>query len=398
MINRIMMLLIFLLVPATLAAQGPAPSRKPPSDAQFTELCRKVQASLDQQRQEAEFPGATIGFVLGDGRSASVSTGFADLESKTKLKPADRMLAGSIGKTFVAAVLLQLVEESKIALDDPLSKCLGTEDWFARLPNGRDLTVRMLAHQTSGLPEYFEVKGFMRALTGNADKVWKPSELISFILDAKPLFPAGKGWSYADTNYILIGMVIEKATGKPLFDEIDRRLLKPWKLERTIASDRRVIPGLIPGYAAQGNPLGYTGRTILAGQFVINPQMEYAGGGLASTAEDLAKWGKLLYEGKVFQKKETLALLLSGFDASGGRGGGKGTKYGVGVQIRESPWGISYGHGGWFPGYLSEVEYFPEHRISVAVQFNSDNRREIKKGLRAYIGDVTRILLASAND
>jgi len=398
MIYRIVMVFLCPALAMPLWAQSSQPALSSLSDQQCKNLCQKVQKKLDEEAVVWVFPGVTVGFMLPDGRSAGISTGFADLESKIKLKPADRMLAGSIGKTFVAAVLLQLVEEGRIALDDPLSKWLGKEGWYARLPNGADLTVRMLALQTSGLPEYFEVKGFMRALTGNADKVWKPSELISFILDAKPLFPAGKGWSYADTNYILIGMIIEKATGKPLFEEIDRRLLKPWKLERTIASDRRVIPGLIPGYAAQGNPLGYTGRTILDGQFVINPQMEYAGGGLASTAEDLAKWGRLLYEGKVFQKKETLALLLSGVDASGGRGGGKGTKYGVGVQIRESPWGISYGHGGWFPGYLSEVEYFPEHHISVAVQFNSDNRREIKKGLRAYIGDVTRILLAAEND
>jgi D-alanyl-D-alanine carboxypeptidase len=136
---------------------------------------------------------------------------------------------------------------------------------------------------------------------------------------------------------------------------------------------------------------------IRDGKFPLNPQFEYAGGGLASTPEDLARWSKALYEGKVFQKKETLHSMLTGVDASSGRGGGKGTKYGLGVQIRESPWGTSYGHGGWFPGYLSEMEYYPDYKVAIAVQFNTDAARTIKKGLRAYIGEVAKIILPKGN-
>jgi hypothetical protein len=76
------------------------------------------------------------------------------------------------------------------------------------------------------------------------------------------------------------------------------------------------------------------------------------------------------------------------------RGGGKGVRYGLGVQILESEWGPSYGHGGWFPGYRTEVEYFPKHRVAVAMQFNTDVGRALKKGLRAYIGDVAGVVLA----
>lgn len=382
--------LALLAVPVLLVAQ---PEPKPLTDAQFTGLCRKVQDALDGLREKAEFPGATVGFVLADGRSAGVSTGLADVEAKTKLKPTGRLLAGSIGKTYVAAVLLQLMEEGKVSLDDPLAKWLGTEEWFAKLPNGRDLTVRHAMTHSTGLLEYFEGKGFVAAVKANPDRVWKPHELLAYVLDAKPLFAPGKGWAYADTNYILVGMVVEKATGKTLYEEVTRRLLMPLKLERTIPSDRRVIPDLVTGYAAPRNPLGYEGRTIVDGKFVTNPQFEWAGGGFASTAEDLARWAKLLYEGKAFRKKETLDAMLTGVDSTGGRGGGKGTQYGLGVQIRDSEWGRTYGHGGWFPGYLSEVEYFPKHRVAIAVQFNTDVRPAIKKGLRAYIADVARIIL-----
>lgn len=366
---------------------------KPLTDQQFEQLRGKVQAKLDDLRATAEFPGVTVGFVLADGRSAGVSSGFADAAKKLPLKPDDRMLAGSIGKTYVAAVVLQLVEEGKIGLDDKLEKWLGQEPWYPRLPNGPDLTIRHLLTHTAGLPEYFEAKGITAAVQADPDRVWKPEELVAYVLDAKPAFAPGKGFAYADTDYILVGMAAEKAGGKPLFAEIERRLLQPLKLDRTTPSDRRVIPGLVSGNAAIRNPFGYQGPTIIDGKFVMNPQMEYAGGGLASTPEDLARWAKAVYEGKAFQKKETLTAMLTGVDAGTGRGGGKGVKYGLGVQIRESEWGPSYGHGGWFPGYLSEVEYFADHKVAIAVQFNTDAGRSLKKGLRAYIGDVAKLVI-----
>src|SRR5262249_32869755 len=157
-----------------------------------------------------------------------------------------------------------------------------------------------LLNHTAGLPEYFERKDFTAAVRADPDRVWQPAELIGYVLDAKPLFPVGKGWSYADTDYILVGMVIERATGKALFGEIDRRLLRPLKLERTIPSDSRKIPDLVTGYAGPRNPLGYEGTTMAEGKLVMNPQFEWAGGGLATTPDDLARWAKALYEGKVF--------------------------------------------------------------------------------------------------
>ena len=239
---------------------------KPLTDQQFEQLRGKVQAKLDDLRAAADFPGVTVGFVLADGRSAGVSSGFADAAKKVPLKPDDRMLAGSIGKTYVAAVVLQLVEEGKIGLDDKLEKWLGKEPWYPRLPNGPDLTIRHLLNHTAGLPEYFEAKGVTAAVKADPDRVWKPEELVAYVLDAKPLFAAGKGYAYADTDYILVGMAAEKAGGKPLFAEVERRLLKPLKLDKTTPSDKRVIPGLVCGHAAVRNPLGYEGGRQVRGE------------------------------------------------------------------------------------------------------------------------------------
>jgi D-alanyl-D-alanine carboxypeptidase len=320
----------------------------PKADADLSAIRSSLHSKLEELHRDATFPGVTVGFVLPDGRSGSVSVGLADVENKTPLKPSDRMLAGSIGKTYVSAGILQVVAEGKIDLDSKIERWLGSEPWFSRLPNAKDITLRMLMTHSSGIPEHVLNKDFIAEMRKDPDRIWKPAELIAYIFDAKPLFPAGQGWSYADTNYIIAGMIFERVTGKTVYGEVERRILKPLKLERTIPSDRRTLPDVITGYSMPNSPFGFEGRVIRDGKFIINPQMEWTGGGFASTAEDLARWAKLLYEGKVL-KKEMLDQMLNGVDAKEGRGSGAGNKYGLAVQIRPSEWGTSYGHGGWFP-------------------------------------------------
>ena len=413
MLKKLLPIFLLLLAPSLLAAdsttasnldslrvpQRPlrlrssvAGSKDRANDAEISALRASLQAKLTELHKAASFPGATIGFVLPDGRSGSVSVGLADVENKIPLKATDRMLAGSIGKTYVSAVILQSVQEGRLDLDSKIERWFSNDSWFPRLPNAKDITLRMLMNHSSGIPEHVLDKDLIAAMKKDPDRIWKPEELIAYIFDAKPLFPAGQGWSYADTNYILAGMIFERVTKKTVYGEVERRILKPFKLERTIPSDRRVLPEVITGYAMPDSPFGFEGRVIFDGKFIINPQMEWTGGGFASTAEDLARWAKLLYEGKVL-KKEALDQMLNGVAANEGRGSGAGNKYGLAVQIRPSEWGVSYGHGGWFPGYRSEMEYFPQHKIAVAVQFNTDDARAMKKGLRAYIADGMRIIV-----
>lgn len=374
-----------LWIPSTTVAQDRA-----------TALTSQVQARLDALHQAGNFPGVSLGYVLSDGTTGTVTSGFADLEKKTPLKPSHRLLAGSIGKTFVAATVLQMIEEGILWPDDKASKWLGKETWFSRLPNAETITVRSLMNHTAGLAEYFEVKSFAEKFPIDPDKTWKPEELVAPLLDTKPLFEVGQGWSYADTNYIVLGMIAEKASSKKLFEEIDRRLLQPLKLERTIASDRRVIVDLATGDHQLPGPFGFRGATIVDGKFVMNPQLEWAGGGFASTPGDLAMWAKTLYEGKVFSKRESLEAMLTPVSASSGRGGGRGNEYGLGVQIRDSKWGRTYGHSGWFPGYLSEMEYFPEQKAAISIQFNTDSVRAIKKAPRAVLLEAAELIFDAA--
>ncbi len=356
--------------------------------ANTTELKTALQLKLDEWHKAGSFPGATLGVVLANGESFSLAVGYSDRESKTPMKPTDRMLAGSVGKTFAAATALQLIKEGKIGLDDKIEKYLGHEPWFSRLPNAKDITVRQLMNHTSGLVRYEFKEQFTKDLTANPDKVWKPAELVAYLLDEKPPFEAGKGWDYSDTNYIVLGMIIEKVTGRNFYDEANRRLIKPLKLTDTIPQEGPRLKGVVQGYAGPNNPFGGTDPMIVNGKFAINPQFEWTGGGYASTAHDLARWAKMIYEGKAFAP-ELLPQVVEGVAAPML---GRESKYGLGVIIRRTAAGTSYGHSGFFPGYMTDMMYFPDHKIAVAVQVNTSVGRSLGKPLSRVLVEVMEVI------
>jgi D-alanyl-D-alanine carboxypeptidase len=121
------------------------------------------------------------------------------------------------------------------------------------------------------------------------------------------------------------------------------------------------------------SPFKFEGRNVQDGKFVLNPQFEWAGGGFISTSSDLALWVKVMYEGKSFPH-QMLAVMEESVPAKTV----PEERYGLGVQERHTEFGVSYGHGGWFPGYLSEMEYFPKYRVALAIQLNTDDIAKIR--------------------
>lgn len=367
-----------------LAAVVEAYSQYPVSVTGSNVLKKEIRLKLDEWHKAGRFPGATVGVVLANGESFGFAIGYSDREAKTPMKPTDRMLAGSTGKTFAAATALQLVKEGKIGLDDKVEKYLGSEPWFSRLPNAKDITVRQLMNHTSGLVRYEFKDAFTNDLTANPEKVWKPAELLSYLFDTKAAFEAGKGWDYSDTNYIVLGMIIEKVTGRRFYDEANRRVVKPLKLINTIPQDGLRLKGVVQGYAGDKNPFGGKDEMIANGKFVINPQFEWTGGGWASTGEDLARWAKMMYEGKAFEPS-LLPQMLDGVSAPML---GRETKYGLGVIIRKTAAGTSYGHSGFFPGYMTDMMYFPDKKIAVAVQVNTSVPQDLGKPLGRLLVEI----------
>jgi D-alanyl-D-alanine carboxypeptidase len=356
-------------------------------DPALAPLRAALQASLDSIRAAQRWPGATLGVALADGRTLALATGWSDTARKVAMRPTDRLLQGSVGKTYVAAVAMQLVQEGKLSIDDRIEKWLGGEAWFARLPNARAITVRHLMTHTSGLVRYEFQPAVAEVLKREPYRTWTPEERVSYILDKAPPFAAGEGWEYSDTNFIVLGMIIERITGRRYDDELRRRLLDPLGLRNTVAADRPAVPGLANGYAGPKNELGGYDASIVDGpsgpRLAINPQFEWTGGGVASTAEDLARWAKLVYEGRAFDPA-LLPRVLDGVPARLGQN----VRYGLGVIIRTTPLGPAHGHSGFFPGYATEMLYFPDSKVAVAIQVNVTD--PYPRGLVGFITGVAR--------
>ena len=190
--HGIFVCLLSLILFSILRAQNT--SQTPIDDVRFERICRAIQAKLDRSLSNTKIPGATVGFITADGRRTSFASGLRSLETRSPMQPSDPMYAGSIGKTFVAAVTLQLVTEGKLDLDTKIEHWLGDRAWFARLPNAKDITLRMLLQHSSGIPNHVEEKSFFKAAVKGVDRDIKYEDLLTFILDKKPLFPAVKGF------------------------------------------------------------------------------------------------------------------------------------------------------------------------------------------------------------
>jgi len=363
-------------------------SGQPSAQREAAQLQAVLQTRLEELYTESGAPGVNVGIVLGDGTAFGLAAGFADTTLGVPMEPTSRLMQGSVGKTYVSAVAMQLVHEGLLDLDAKVSSYLGQKPWFNRLPNHSDVTVRHLMSHTSGITRYEFVDRFISDLGAAPDKVWQPEELLSYVFDTEAPFTSGDGWEYSDTNYIILGMIIELLTGNTYYDEMRRRILQPLELQNTVPTDTRRVPGLVQGYAGVENLFRVPDAVIVDGQFAINPQFEWTGGGIASTTEDLARWAKALYEGRVFDES-MLPILLEGVPARLG----PDTQYGLGVIIKPTPLGISWGHSGFFPGYLTEMAYFPDHGVAVAVQVNSSDFQNMRISVGRILMELATLVV-----
>jgi D-alanyl-D-alanine carboxypeptidase len=366
--------LLFILFMLFLTIYAKAESFR--NDAELKKMAQTIenfQHLLDSLRIRYGFPGATAAYVLPDGKIVSVSTGIADKEAEGLITSDSRMLIASIGKTFVGALAAVLADERAIQLDAPLSIYLGSKPWFYRLPYANEITLRQLLNHTSGLPDHVYMKEFADDVAqkwAEPENYFTNEKLVQYILDQPALFEPGKGWSYSDTGYILAGMAIEASTRQELFEMIEDRFLKPFKLHNTSPSDDRHLPGLVPGYTGFGKMMGIPEKTTdHNGMMQWHPAMEGAGGGLISNSHDLALWGWLLYGGKAVAPSALDEILNTAPVTSVSEAKG----YGLGVSIDlHGEFGPVYGHGGWIPGYCSSLRYYPEQNIAIAFQINTD--------------------------
>jgi D-alanyl-D-alanine carboxypeptidase len=347
------------------------------------QLQSTLQQKIDSVRAAIDIPSMAFSCILPSGEQVTVASG---------MKPEQRMLAGSTGKTFFSSVALQLVKDGKLSLDEKVSTYLGKERWYNKIQNAETITIRQLMNHTAGIEEYYELGDFMQRLRNEPDKTWTPVECIGYTFDRPPLFAAGTDWSYADTNYLILGLVLEKILKEDTYKVIQRNFISSNALKNTEPSVKRKLDNQVVGISGPSSPFGISGPVLVNGQMIINPQMEWAGGGFISNTIDLARWAKIYYEAN-FLTEAIRTEMRKGIAAKTG----KNHEYALGMQIRPSSLGTSYGHGGWFPGYLTEMDFFPDKKLAVAIQLSTDDFQKLKRGPRFYemffAAEVARHLL-----
>ena len=346
-----------------------------------------IRTTLERFHSESRFPGAVVGAWFADSTSVAVAVGLADRDLRSPMTDQALLHAGSIGKTFFAALVLQLVGEGRVGLDDLVSRYLGAESWYAGIPNHETITVRMLLNHTSGLPEFGG--DFMDSLIKEPGRARQPLDAVKSIVGASARFPAGTAFGYTDVNYQILQLLAERVTGQPAHLEIQRRILQPHRFSGVVPADRKRIPGLVQGYAGEGNFLGFD-AVMVEGSLVLDPAFEGGGGGFVTNAGDLARWMPLFAEGKVYPAS-LLPDVRRGVPA-GQLDVGKDALSGLGMEIVQTPLGLAYGHGGFFPGYLSLVLWYPEAGIALAIQVNSSADNALARPLRDVLHEMALAL------
>lgn len=372
-------LLVSLLFACAAVATQPDKAGNDASASVPTALDQSVQSALQDILDETNVPGGIVAYAIGDGEVHVVAAGYADRDLNIPMKPTDRLLSGSTGKSFVAATTISLVESGQLELDAPISTWLGDEDWFSKLPNGADITLRHLLTHRSGLVDHVYLGAFFPMMVQDPWKIDPNStemreDVIALIFDTEPLFPAGEGYAYTDTGYDILGLIIEKVTGESLYEEISQHVLNKLGMTETTPSDRRTLPGLVPGYLGQSNPFGMPQRVMYPdGELVYNNALEWAGGGYVTNPRDLALYVRGAYGGDLLPPQYRDEM-LKGLPTKEGQ---DYPRYGMGVGQDMTDFGIAYGHSGWIPGYVSFMGYLPEHEVAVAFQFNAGPSGEI---------------------
>jgi D-alanyl-D-alanine carboxypeptidase len=317
----------------------------------------------------------------GDGRTWTGSAGFADVAGHVPVTATTAFAAGSITKTFTSAVVMRLVAEGRIALDAPIARYLRSPKLDPRI------TVRMLLDHTSGLFDVFLAPGIDHALQSAPTARWSTARALTYL--RKPYFPPGRGWHYSNTNYLVLGLLVERVTGRSLAAEIRARILDPLDLDDTwFQGAERPRAVLAHGYRLAG-PSASPRVTDLADGTGIAPFASVAtaldgAGSVASTTADLARWASRLYGGGVLSTS-TLGEMLA--DQQRTSGYIPGVLYGLGVQTYTIDGWTTLGHSGRVLGFRGAVRYVPAAGLTIAVLTNQ-SRADVAPLVARLLADV----------
>jgi D-alanyl-D-alanine carboxypeptidase len=345
----------------------------------------RLQKVLDQGLKKYDARGVSAAVIFPDHE---VWIGTSGISHETvSIEPGMLFGIGSITKNVVAALTLQLVEEGVLSLDDPLSK------WLPSYPHvDSAITLRQLLNHTSGIYMFWSNQKIWDDLKEDRSKIWTPEEILTYIKE--PYFPPGGGWRYSNTNYLLLAMIIEKATDSKLSTEFKQRFWQPLGITNAYLSIQEDIPENRAHVFGDNFNKDGSWQDLTFLPRASHDSIIFGSAGLFMTAEELAKWCHSLFEGKVL-KQQSMDQMLQFVDIGFGP---KKRGYGLGVQLflrRMGSGETAVGHSGGEIGASAFMVHLPEHHVSVVVMINSFNGRcseAIARGLITTVLKDLRVL------
>lgn len=329
------------------------------------DLARRLQRVLHDALHSpgTHFPGAILHVDSPTLGTWTGAVGLGSVAPPAPMRRTDRFRAGSIMKPFVAVVVLQLIEQKRLSLEARLPQVLPASV-VRRFHDAPQISVRMLLDHRSGIPDWL-TPAVNEEIARHPAKVWKVSEFLDLAAAQPPVFPPGTRYGYSNTNYNLLGLIIEHLTGHSWRHEVSQRVICPLGLRGTS------LPA--PGHRSLPNPHAH-GYGELDGRRIdlteVDPSMAGAAGGsaLVTTVQDLARFLDELLKGRLFRHRETLRQMLA-FLPAPDEGGQVG--YGLGIERRLLPGGIeAIGHLGSTAGYRSYVARVRPPNVTVALALN----------------------------
>ncbi len=359
-----------LLPAATPEAERVAPA--PATDTTPSQAAERLQRILDAAVTAQDIPGAVVALVGGPGER-TLASGWADLTAERVMVTGDRLRIGSITKTYVAAVVLQLWAEGELDLEDTVA------DWLPELadefPQAGPITLHQLLNHTSGLADYATDDFYAAVEERDSEEPWTADEALVYAYDLEPLDEPGAAHHYSNTNYLLLERVIEAVTEDSLAVAVRSRLLEPLGLDDTFLEHREPLPKeLAEGYQ------DLDGDGELDGTRDYDDGLGLGDGGLVATALDVARWGRALLTPDAVLDAATLEVLQTDLVDDG-----EGAEYGLGVMRWDTEWGEAWGHTGSMQGFQSTLWYLPQFDLAIAVLINAGDDGDAEAIAEAFV-------------
>jgi D-alanyl-D-alanine carboxypeptidase len=333
-------------------------------DGLGAELGEQLAAATTEAFAGISAPGAVIGVRTPEGTWAA-TIGFEDWDETVPMTADVNHRVGSVTKTFTVTALIQLAEQGVLSLDDPIEK------YVPGMPNG-EATLYELGAMRSGIPSYTYNAEFEQKLFEDPNYVWTPEALVDIVRGAEPMFAPGTMTFYSNTNTVLLGMVIEQVTGKPIEDVLQEQIFEPLGLDGTIfPTDASLPEPHAHGYTLQGVDDGVPVETT-----DWNPSWGWTAGSVISDLDDLLTWSEALATGDGLLAPEWQQERIDSFDFDLPVYTGEGTTapqtparaYGLGLGLALG-W---YGHDGTMPGFNTVLQHHLESGTTLIVMANSD--------------------------